>query len=83
MDLILSPSAIKQLKKIGPSDKFKVDRKINSLLANPLAGKAMKGEYFGKRSLKAWPLRIIYSFNSDTQMIQIIAIDYRGDVYKN
>lgn len=82
MELVLSPSAVKQLKKIGAADKPKVDRKINTLLTNPLAGKTMKGEYVGKRSLKAWPLRIIYSFNPDTQIIQIITVDYRGDVYK-
>ena len=83
MHLVLSTLAAKRYKRIGAKDRPKVDRKFEELLQNPLVGKALQGEYQGKFSLKAWPLRIIYRFDSEKQIISIITIDYRGSVYKN
>ncbi len=83
MKIILSPRAAKKYKRIGAKDKPKVDRKIEFLARDPLAGKALQGEYQGEYAFRAWPLRIIYIFDPDKQIIQIEDIDYRGDVYKN
>lgn len=74
--------AVKQLRRIGPADLKKTKKKILSLTSNPLSGKPLSGEFEGKRSLKAWPLRILYTFNPKTQTIIIETIDYRGQVYK-
>jgi mRNA-degrading endonuclease RelE of RelBE toxin-antitoxin system len=82
MQIIYAPSVIKKLKKINSADKNKIRKKIESLKENPLSGKLLKGELTGLRSLKAWPLRIIYIFSSKTKTISIVAIDYRGSVYK-
>ena len=83
MKIILSPRAAKQYKKIGAKDKPKVDRKIDLLVKDPLSGKALQGEYKGEYTLRVWPLRIIYIFDPDQQIIQIEDIDYRGSVYNN
>ncbi len=83
MKVVLSPRASKQYNKIGTKDRPKVDRKINLLVKNPLLGKRLQGEYQGEYCVRAWPLRIIYSFDPADQVIQIEDIDYRGDVYKN
>ncbi len=75
-------SVSKQLKGIGAKDLKKVQTKIHFLIDNPLEGKPLQGELKGYRSLRAWPLRIIYTFDSDSQIITIETVDYRGDVYK-
>lgn len=83
MKIILSPRAAKNYKRIGVKDKPKVDRKIEFLAKNPLAGKALRGDYEGEYTLRVWPLRIIYIFDPSEQIIQIENIEYRGRVYKN
>lgn len=82
MEIIIPPSIQKKLAKIGHNDIPKVKHKLSQLQANPLAGKPLKGEYAGYYSLRAWPLRIVYEFDPKNQTINILDIDYRGQVYK-
>lgn len=83
MQVLYKDEAVKNLKKVNPSDLKKVYRKIQTLTRNPLLGKQLQGNHEGQYSLRAWPLRIIYTFDADTQVITIITVDYRGAVYKN
>lgn len=80
--ILYTNGAVKQLQKIGPAELKKAKRKILSLADYPLSGKELQGEYKGQRSLRAWPLRIIYIFDTKSQTLTILDIDYRGDVYK-
>lgn len=82
MELVYSPTSIKHLKRIGPAEKKKVKRKIEMVAANPLMGKLLQGEHAGQRSVYAWPLRIIYTFDPQSQIVNIADIDYRGNIYK-
>ena len=82
MKLIFKSEAEKKMAKIGARDIPKIKRKLASLLDDPLSGKLLSGEFSGIRSIRAWPLRILYSFNPKSQTITIEAIDYRGQVYK-
>ncbi|MBI5619516.1 type II toxin-antitoxin system RelE/ParE family toxin [Candidatus Gottesmanbacteria bacterium] len=82
MDIVYKDEAIKALKKLGSADKTKAKKKIAALLTDPLLGKPLQGMLAGIRSIKVWPIRILYTFNSDTQTITIRAIGHRGDVYK-
>jgi len=82
MKITYSPLAIKQLRKIAPNDKIKAKKKIETIKSDPLSGKPLKGELTGLRSLKAWPLRIIYIFDPKHKVVKIVTIDYRGSVYK-
>lgn len=83
MKLVLKDEAVKRLKRIGSAEKIKAKRKIYSLLSDPFQGKMLMGKLKGLRSVKAWPLRIVYTFDPVEQVIQIETIDYRGRVYKN
>ena len=74
--------AIKRLKNIPKSEQNKIKRKINILLTEPLAGKPLQGVFAGSRSFRAWPLRIIYQFNSKTKTVLIITVEYRGQAYR-
>jgi len=82
MELVYKSEAIKNLQKIGQADLKKAKKKILSLQTNPLEGKPLQGKLFGLRSLRAWPLRIIYTYNPKSKTITIETVDYRGDVYK-
>jgi len=83
MKLLFKDEAIKRLKRIGKAEKDKAKKKIYNLLSDPFQGKILEGKLKGFRSVKAWPLRIVYSFDPVDQIIQIETIDYRGSVYKN
>ena len=80
--ILYKTEALKKLKRIDQPELKKIKRKILVLAENPLSGKLLQGEYEGQRSLRAWPLRIIYTFDSDNQHILIQDIDYRGNVYR-
>ena len=82
MEIVFKDSARKALRKIGSNDIIKVKKKLELLSSSPLAGKMLSGEFYGVRSLRAWPLRILYTFDPDKQVIIIEAIEYRGQVYK-
>ena len=82
MKIFYKDEAVRKLKSLGPIEKKKAKRKIENLLLNPLLGKQLKGEFLGLRSLKAWPVRIIYTFDPKSETITIITVDYRGSVYK-
>lgn len=83
MELIFEDEAVKRLKRIGAKDREKILKKIPELKKEPFSGKALQGNHKGQHSLRAWPLRIIYTFDPVLQVIRIITIDYRGSVYKN
>ncbi len=82
MEIRYKAEAIKELKKIGNKDKPKVKKKIELLAKNPLVGKQLAGKFRGLYSLRAWPLRVIYSYDGKRQIVTIETIGYRGDVYK-
>lgn len=82
MNIVYKDEAIKALKRLGPAEKLKAKKKITALLTDPLLGKPLQGSLQSIRSLHAWPIRILYTFNNDTQTITIRAVGHRGDVYK-
>ncbi|MBP9691377.1 type II toxin-antitoxin system RelE/ParE family toxin [Candidatus Woesebacteria bacterium] len=82
MHIFYKAEAIKHLKNLDSAEKKKAKKKIESLVTNPLLGKKLKGEFSELRSLRAWPLRIIYLFDLKSQTITIVTVDFRGSVYK-
>lgn len=80
--IVFKEEARKKLKKINPKDQLKTLTKIEQLEKSPLEGKLLKGKLNGYRSLRAWPLRIIYIYNQKNKIITIVTIDYREGVYK-
>lgn len=82
MQIFYKSEAIKNLKNLNGAEKKKAKKKIESLLSNPLLGKKLKGEFADLRSLRAWPLRVIYLFDPKSQTITITTVNFRGHVYK-
>lgn len=79
MNLEYKPEAVKQLKKLPLSEKKKIIKKLELLSQNPYAGKLLKGELGGLRSLRAWPYRIVYETSGES--LVIFSIAHRQSVY--
>ncbi len=82
MKIQLSIQAENDLRKIPKGEGKKIARKLQTLEAVPTLGKKLKGEFFGLRSIKAWPYRIIYRLYSDSTTVEIVTIEHRQGVYK-
>jgi len=74
--------AQKFVKKLSPPDKNKVLVKVDRLKVDPTAGKLLGGNYAGCRSLRAWPYRIIYTYDKPKQVVKIILIGHRKNIYQ-
>jgi len=82
MKVEYSDTAQKQLKKLPRNKQIKVLQKIEKLKNDPYAGKNLKGEFEGLRSLKVWPYRIIYRYLPQNRLLFINVIQHRQKVYK-
>ena len=81
MKVFITPEAQGQLKKLVTQDQNKVSKKFVLLVQDPLSGKKLTGQFRGKRSLKAWPYRIIYSINAQKEL-WVESILHRQGAYK-
>lgn len=82
MKVEYSDTARKQLKKLPKTKQVKVLKKIEKLKNDPYAGKKLKGEFEGLRSLKVWPYRVVYRYLSQDKILFINVIQHRQRVYK-
>lgn len=79
MELNYKPEAVKQIKKFPLQEKKKIIKKLEKLCQNPFAGKVLKGELAGLRSLRAWPYRIIYEVRNKSLII--LSVIHRQSAY--
>lgn len=77
-----STPAQKQLGRLPKTEAAKVWKKIQLLKTTPLAGKKLKGDFEGLRSIRAWPYRIIYHYSAGDKLLFIETIEHRQGVYK-
>ena len=82
MKVEYSHTAKKQIKKLPKNKQIKVLATIEKLKNDPYAGKKLKGEFEGLRSLKIWPYRIIYRYLPQERLLFINAVQYRQKAYK-
>lgn len=78
----LTPAARKELGRLPKQKQTAIDKKIASLIADPLSGKLLQGEFFGLRAVRVWPYRIVYHFNIRKRLLEIMRIEHRQSVYK-
>lgn len=83
MEIEYSNTARKQLRKLPRNQKIKVLKKIEKLKNDPYAGKKLKGEFKGLRSLKIWPYRIIYRYLPQDKLLFINVVQHRQTAYKH
>ena len=82
MQVIITPTALKQYKHLQKSDQTKIKDKILLLEKHPTEGKKLAGKLAEVRSLRAWPYRILYYVGKKERKIFIVTIAHRQGVYK-
>ena len=82
MQVLLAKGAQKQYKKLPKPEQAKIRKKLEVLSQDPFAGKKLEGILKGRRSLRAWPYRIIYSINDKGKRIEVSEILHRQGAYK-
>lgn len=77
-----SRTAAKSLMSFDAQTKKRLEEAILEIAGNPLLGKKLRGNFAKEhlRSLKIWPYRIIYRFNS--RSLDIVYVEHRKDVYR-
>lgn len=76
------PGAREQIRHLPPNLKPVVKQAIESLKADPYAGKALKLELAGYRSLRSQRHRIIYRVREADRAVEIHYLGLRRDVYE-
>jgi len=61
--------------------KDKISLGLQKLSKNPRAGKKLKGKLNDTYSIRIWPYRILYEFNSKRDII-ITDIGHRKEIYR-
>lgn len=72
--IILKPSAEKELKKLKIKDKERIYQGLNTISKNPYQAKKLLGEYNGFYSFRVWPYRIIFFIYEKEKSIIIAKI---------
>ncbi len=83
MEIIVTPEAEKQYKKLPKVEQKKVKKKLFLLEHYPKAGKKLLGAFSEVYSLRAWPYRILYYINESKNKIYIVTIAHRQGVYSS
>jgi mRNA interferase RelE/StbE len=68
------------IRTLHPGIKRKVRSALETIVAVPLTGKALKEELAGLRSFRIGKLRIVYRLVAD-QMVEVVAIGPRRHIY--
>ncbi len=82
MQVIITPKAQKQYKKLPKPEQTKIKRKLITLEQEPLAGKKLEGEFSELRTIRAWPYRIFYYLDEKDDKLFITGIFHRQGAYK-
>ena len=76
--ITIADSAFKNLKRIPLPWKRRISDVIDRLVLNPFLGSKMWGELQGKRKIRVWPYRVIYSVDEKSRSINILELGHRG-----
>lgn len=80
--IFLSRKAEKDFSKFQKKDKEKIIKRLEAILLYPLTGKKLRGEIKNNYSLRVWPFRIIYIFDTKSSKIIVKKIQHRQSTYK-
>lgn len=78
----LKPSAAHDLVRLSKTHRVRAQRALLGLQSDPEKGKKLEGDMRGLRSLRVWPLRVIYKILKSELLILVIRIGHRQGVYK-
>jgi mRNA interferase RelE/StbE len=82
-NLLIKPSAVKEIEDIPKKDRLRIIRKIQGLSENPRpqGGEKLTGE--DKYRLRQGVYRIIYSVSDKESAVVVVKVGHRQNVYKS
>lgn len=83
MKLRFTPEAAACVRRLHPDVKRHVRRSLKSLRQHPLEGHVLQLELAGLRSLRSGHYRIVYRIGDKPQVIEVLYVGPRRDVYEN
>ena len=83
MNVVLAKDAHKQYKRLPKQEQTKIKKKLTVISEDPLAGKKLEGKLKGRRVIRAWPYRIVYTVNELDERVEVSEIIHRQAAYKN
>ena len=73
-------SALKDLSRIGKSERLRLVAAIDGLAQNPYRGSALKGELTGLRRIRVASYRVIYEIREHEFIILVVSAGHRRDI---
>lgn len=78
----IKQSAAKALGKVPQADRLRIIEAIDGLGANPLLGRALKGEFDGLRRLRVGRYRVIYEVLDVRLTVLVVRVGHRREIYR-
>jgi mRNA interferase RelE/StbE len=75
-----TPSFLKRIKGLNKEAQARIIREVKVLSTNPYAGKSLRGEWKGIRSLRIGDYRVLYQIKGNK--IFLLVVGHRKRIYK-
>jgi len=80
-NIVLSRDAARTLEKATPSMRRRLIASLERLKSKPHSGKRLRGELEGLFSLRIGGMRAVYGLDIKKNVVVVLAIGPRGDIY--
>jgi mRNA interferase RelE/StbE len=80
-DIVLSRNASKTLEKATPAMRRRIIVALERLKSNPHSAKRLRGELEGLFGLRIGGMRAVYGLDTRKNVVLVLAISPRGDIY--
>lgn len=74
--------AAKEIRKLSGDVQQRIIDAVDTLLADPLAGKPLSG-FPHLRRIRVGDYRVIYTFKNDRLIVLVLRVGHRRDIYRN
>jgi len=81
-NIVLSRNASRTLEKATPTARRRIITALERLRSKPYSGKTLRGELEGLFSLRIGNMRAVYGVDTKENIVVVLAIGPRGDIYK-
>ena len=81
-NIVLSRNASRTLEKATPTARRRIIATLERLKSKPYSGKTLRGELEGLFSLRIGGIRAVYVVDTKKNVVVVLAIGRRGDIYK-
>ena len=82
-EILLTPSAVKDYKKIPDSEVKHINDAIDALADNPKPARCKKLKNRNAYRIRVGDYRIIYEIKDDKLVVLVVRVRHRKEVYKN